>query len=293
MTKLPREKAIKISVITALLLAISKIAIALITGSLAILASGIDSIFDTLSSAGNLWAAKKSKAEPTENFQYGFGKIEGIFGLIQGVLISLSGLAIATAGMIKILKGGDLVKLDLATATMLLSVLTTIALVIFLKKNNDNSLLMKAEISHFSSDILANLAVLIGIIIIYFTEKFWLDGSISIIISILILKSGIDILKTSIFQLLDREADEKINQYIKNILEKNVTDKKLTSFHFLRTREAGNKIFVDAHLVFTEKTLLRKAHDIADNIESTITKKIKNAEILFHLDPKDDSQKSS
>ena len=289
MKKVSTENSIKIAFFIAVVLACVKMFVAVFSGSMAVFASALDSVFDSVSSAGNFWAAKKSKAGPTKNFKYGFGKIEGLFGLFQGGLISASGCFLAIGGVLKILYGGEIKHFDVLFGVMIFSVLVTLALVVFLKKNKDSSLILESETAHYSSDILANLAVLLGILIIYFTDKFWLDGAISIVLAGMIIWSGVTIFKKSVFYLLDREVDHELNDKIEGVLERYLGAEKITSYHFLRTRTSGSVVFVDAHLVFMEDTLLKKAHDIADEIEAELTELIPEGDILFHLDPFDDS----
>ncbi|MDH3324591.1 MAG: cation transporter, partial [Candidatus Peregrinibacteria bacterium] len=62
MKKMSAESSIKIAFFVAVFLAVLKTSVALLTGSLAVFASALDSLFDSFSSAGNFWAVKKSKS---------------------------------------------------------------------------------------------------------------------------------------------------------------------------------------------------------------------------------------
>jgi len=82
------ESAIRVLLVVAGILGMAKLFVGFWTGSLAVLASAVDSVFDFFSSAGNFWAARKSRAAPTRFFPYGFGKIEGIFSLSTEKIIT-------------------------------------------------------------------------------------------------------------------------------------------------------------------------------------------------------------
>jgi Predicted Co/Zn/Cd cation transporters len=80
--------------VVATILTIVKFAIGVASGSVAVLASAIDSLLDTLISIFNFFAIKKSEEKATDDFQYGKGKVQAIAGVIEGTVITISGLYI-------------------------------------------------------------------------------------------------------------------------------------------------------------------------------------------------------
>lgn len=88
--------------------------------------------------------------------------------------------------------------------------------------------------------------------------------------------------------LMDRKIDDQNIEQIVNIIH--TTDKKITWYHFLKTRKSWNDTFVDFHLVFNNKITLLDAHSISDKIEYKIRQIIPDAVISIHLDPFDDSR---
>lgn len=287
-----KQGAIKVSITTAILLFFVKIGVGVFTQSLAILASALDSLLDFLVSVGNYFAAKKSDTAPTQEFRYGFGKIEGVLGLFQGIFIAISGLILGGMGAWKIWNGGEIVHVDAAIWVMIFSTLVTFLLVQFLKKKaqKTKSLILEADAMHYQSDLFSNIAILAGIIIIWSTQKFWIDGLISILIAGLIIKSGVEIFQKSLYLLLDREIDPETRNAIEVVLLNAVKQGRIDSYHYFRTRQSGSKIFVDVHIVLNETILLKLAHDIAEEIEDKIEAIIgEGGEVLIHLDPVDDS----
>jgi cation diffusion facilitator family transporter len=136
---------------------------------------------------------------------------------------------------------------------------------------------------------LANIGVLVGLLAIYLTEQYWLDGAISLLIALFIIKAGVKIIRKSIWLLLDHEADENVKIKIIEVFQIFLQQKKINGFHFLRTRQSGSKVLIDAHVVFTPKILLVEAHQVSDEIEMALKKKIGLCDVLIHLDPVDDS----
>jgi ferrous-iron efflux pump FieF len=87
--------------------------------------------------------------------------------------------------------------------------------------------------------------------------------------------------------LMDKSVSYDIIEKVKNIIE--TADKRINSYHALKTRKSGDNIFIDFHLVFDKEIKLIDAHTISDKIEFTILKEISNSSIMIHLDPYDDS----
>lgn len=290
---LEKQRATKIAILTAFFLGLAKISVGVFTYSLAIIASAIDSFFDMFVSFLDFWAIKKSASHPTQNFSFGFGKLEGIVGVFQGFIVASSGLFLGGMGGWKIFNGTEIIHLHSAIFVMIFSGVVTFFLVQFLEKvaRKTKSLILEADSAHYKSDLFSNIAILLGILAVYFTKAFWIDGFISVIMSFFIIKSGYEILKKSIFLLLDREIEREERLKIEKVLKEFKKQKKISSYHLLKTRKAGSKIFVNVHVVFDKKILLLKAHKVSDEIEKLIEKSVGESEVLIHLDPYDDSAK--
>ncbi|MCI0500407.1 MAG: cation diffusion facilitator family transporter, partial [Epsilonproteobacteria bacterium] len=126
----PQKKATIISSLVAFLLVSVKLIVAFMSGSVALLASAIDSLLDAIVSVFNFFAIHKAEENPTENFQYGKGKIQGIASVIEGTLIILSGLFIIYQGIQKLIHGESTQLLSVSIAVMVFSIIVTFLLVL-------------------------------------------------------------------------------------------------------------------------------------------------------------------
>ena len=89
-----QKKATIFSSSVAFLLTIVKVVVGVLSGSVVVLASAIDSILDMLVSLFNLYAVRTSEKKTDELYNYGRGKIEGFASMLEGLLITVSGLFI-------------------------------------------------------------------------------------------------------------------------------------------------------------------------------------------------------
>ncbi|WP_456404962.1 cation diffusion facilitator family transporter [Hydrogenimonas sp.] len=285
-----QKKATIVSSSVAVSLVVIKLIVGIISGSVAVLASAIDSGLDLAVSLFNLFAVTNAEKPADEKFNYGRGKIEAIAAVIEGVIITASGIYIFYEAIQKMLHAEPVTHLDISIGVMVISLVLTGALVMFLNHvaNVTQSMVIKSDALHYKTDLLSNGAILVSLVVIYFTDFFLIDAILGILIAIYIIYSAFELIQEGVLVLLDVSLDDEIVEKIKEVIE---SDPGVTDYHWLRTRKAGNDYFVDVHLVFTPDISLLEAHRIGDNVEAKIKEIDPKADWLIniHLDPYDDS----
>ena len=289
-----QKKATVVSSSVAAFLTLIKFTIGILSGSVAVLASAVDSILDMFVSLFNYYAINNSEKPADEVFNYGRGKIEALASVIEGVIITISGLFLLYTAIKKYYTHEVSSYLSVSLLIMIISLIVTIALVIYLNKvaKKTNNMVIKADALHYKTDVWVNGAVLFSIIIVYFTGYEIVDIIIGAAISVFIIYSAYELIQEGVLVLLDRALDDEISKKIIDIIE---TQDKVNDYHFLKTRGAGNNNFVDVHIVFDCVITLFEAHKIADIIEDQI-KEIDDQKdwiITIHMDPYDDSDINS
>ena len=273
-----------------LVLAVVKLIVGLMSGSVALLASAMDSIMDMFVSVFNFLALRISDKKPTDEFSYGYGKVEAIVATLEGLLVFGSGLFIIYEAVKKLLNGEEVTHLGLSMGVMLFSLVVVFGLVSFLAYvvKKTNNLVIKADLLHYKTDLYSNSAVLVSLVIIYFTDFFWIDVVFGLAIGVYILKEASELIKEGVEVLLDVSLDKEEVQKIIDVIK---SDKDVEDYHFLKTRHAGKFKFVEVHLVLGRDKSLMEAHVIADRVEDKIKEldPESNWHIMIHLDPVDDS----
>jgi len=285
-----QKKATIISSLTASILVVIKLAIGIVSGSVAVLASAIDSILDLIVSAFNYFAISKAEKPADEQFNYGRGKVEALAAVIEGTVITMSGIFIFYEAIKKAYLGETVSHLTPSIIVMVISLFLTLALVVFLNfvAKKTNNMVIKADALHYKTDIYSTGIILLSLIIIHFTNFYLIDSIMGVLISIYIVYSSYEIIKNGVYMLLDASLDKQIVEKIENIIKE---EKVINNFHFLKTRRSGNTNFVDVHLVFNTNISLLNAHRTADRVEDKIRAINKKDEWIIntHLDPYDDS----
>jgi cation diffusion facilitator family transporter len=285
------KKATFIATLTAGLLTIIKLFVGILSGSVAVLASAIDSILDMFVSLFNMFAVHNAEKPADSKFNYGRGKIEALAAVIEGTIIAISGLYIFYQSVKKAIYGEVSEHLDIAIIVMIISFVVTLLLVIYLNyvAKKTNNMVIKSDALHYKTDLYTNGAVLLSLVIINYTGFDIIDSLIGGGIAIFIIYSAYELIDEGISILLDRAVDEEIVNGIKQSIQ---SQEKITSYHWLKTREAGDNIFVEVHLVFNCLISLLEAHKVSDQIEAEMKQldTSKKWVINIHLDPYDDSK---
>ena len=287
------RRATAIATATAVMLAIFKLIVGILSGSVSILASAIDSVLDTVISIFNFFAIKKAEEAPNDDYQYGKGKVQAIAGVIEGVIISLSGLYIIVEGIRKIITHQKTEYLGSSLFIMIVSILVTWFLVIYLEKiaKETDNIVIKSDALHYKTDLLSNGAVLLALFIVWISGWDIVDAIFGIGIGAYIIYSAFDIIKESIYILLDKSLPADIVAKIGEII---ANTPKVQGYHWLKTRTDGKHNFVDFHLVLDPDMTILEAHHIAEDIIEKIVKLDCNKgwSINPHFDPHDDSHEN-
>ncbi len=288
------KRATMVSSSVALLLVIVKAFVGLMSGSVAVLASAIDSALDLGVSAFNFFAISRSEQPADDRFNYGHGKIEALAATIEGSVIVLSGLFILYKAYDKASGAEPTSHVAISIWVMVFSFFVTLALVRFLSKTAEetNNMVVKADALHYKTDLYSNGAVLVSLVIIQFTNFDMIDAIIGAAIAFYIIWSALEIIREGVLNLLDVALDPEMVEDIKAIIDK---EPNVTSHHYLCTRRAGKVNFVDVHLVFNRDISLRDAHRASDSIEQAIANldPKHSWSINPHLDPFDDSHEEA
>ena len=285
----PQKKATLISSCVAAILTLMKLVIGIASGSVAVLASAVDSVLDMFVSIFNYFAISNSEKPADKTFNYGRGKIEALASVIEGTIITISGLYLLYQAVDKAINGHISQYLDISIYVMIASLIITISLVTYLNyvAKKTNSMVIKADALHYKTDVFSNVAVLVSLVLVTFTGYELIDVFVGGGIALYIIYSSYELIHDGILVLLDRAVDEELVCKIEEIIKEN---DKVNAYHLLKTREAGHQTFVEVHLVFDCIITLMDADRASDWIEDKIEKldTKRNWIINIHMDPYDD-----
>ena len=191
------KRATVVATSVATTLTFVKFFIGVASGSVAVLASAIDSLLDTLISIFNFFAIKKAEEKATDEFQYGKGKIQAIAAVIEGTVITISGLYIIYEAIQKALHHKETTLLTPAIVVMVISIVITFVLVRYLLavSKATNNLVIKSDALHYQTDLWSNGVILLSLGIVYLTGWEWIDALFGFGIGVYIIYSAYKIIE--------------------------------------------------------------------------------------------------
>lgn len=275
-----------VGIVTNLILCTIKIVIGLLSGSISIIADGIDNLTDSGSSLVTFIAFKISSTPADANHPFGHERVEYVSGLIVSFVILLIGVLLAKNSIEKIINP---VEIDLSKFVIIIIILISSMLIklwqcFFYRKAGKkiNSTALEATAMDSLNDCIATFTVLVSILICKFTGLL-IDGYFGTIVAILIMINGIKLIKETISPLIG-EAPSK--EFVKTFEEKINSYEGVLGIHDLVIHSYGPaKIFITVHVEVDSRVNINVSHDIIDNIEHDFQKE--NLNVVIHMDPID------
>lgn len=268
------------------ILALLKLIVGFISGSFAVIADGIDSTADILSSVVTLVAAKIVLRPPNIRFSYGYVKADTVATKVLSMLIFIAGaqLAISTSNKL-IHQEATSIPSFLAIYVTVFSMVGKILLSLYLKwvgkSQNSNMLITMGK--HMRNDMLISSTVLIGLLTTIFLEIPILDKIVAFIISAFIMFEAVKIFMKTNTELMDGIDDPELYQKIFNAID---TVKGAHNPHRTRARKIGSHYMINLDLEVDPNLSVKEAHDIAKCVENIIKEKIdKVYDVMIHIEP--------
>jgi len=279
-----------VAVIVALVLLAGKLTVWVMTGSVAILASAVDSGMDAMASFVNLLAVRHALEPADKEHRFGHGKAEALAALFQAMLITGSALFLIFEATSRIGAAEPLTHGSIAIGVMIGSIAITGALVLAQRRvaQSTGSLAIHADSMHYLADLAQNLGVILAVALASFGGFAMADPIIGLIIAGLLLWGVWGILGRAYDDLMDRELPDEDRAKIKRVV---LAHPEVHSFHELRTRRSGIHTFIQFHMEMDGGMSLADAHEISDAVEHELAEKFPRAEILIHQDPIGHSEK--
>lgn len=284
------QRAAWVAAATAGSLALLKLAAGWLTGSLAVTASSLDSLTDTLASGTNALAIRWSHREPTRMYAFGYGKLQALAGLLQGAFITASGLGLAWAAADRLGQPRALSEPGFGITAMLVTAAVSAALAAYLRRSagRTGTPLLEADALHYASDLWANAGAVAAILLEHFTNwRFW-DPVISLLLVAWILRGALKVAAGAISELLDHGLPEAEAARVAEVVARYAPD--VRGFHDLRTRRSGHRRFFDFHVVIRPDIPFVKAHFLTDRIIQDLEAAWPGADVTVHPDPEPDAR---
>jgi len=273
-------------VTVAVLLFLIKIIAFFLTRSVAILTDALESTVNVIAGFVGLYSLYIASKPKDTDHPYGHGKAEFLSAAVEGTMIIVAGFIIIYEAIDNFIDPHKLQKLD--WGILMISITAAINYVVgFISLRNgkkNNSLALIASGKHLQSDAYSTLGLVVGLAIIYFTGKVWLDSAVAILFAFIIIYTGYKILRSSIAGIMD-EADSELLKKLIALLNNNRRENWI-DLHNLRVIKYGGQLHVDCHLTIPWYLNISEAHQEIELLTGLVKKELGDSvEFFVHTDP--------
>ncbi len=275
----------KLITIIGIVLFVIKITAWHITQSLAILTDALESIVNIVAGLIGIYSLYVSSKPRDEGHPYGHGKVEFISAAVEGTLITVAGFFIIYKAAKNFGHPLQISKLDFGIILLGITAIVNYAAGVVCvgtgKKNN--SLQLIAAGKHLKSDTYTTLGIFVGLVFIYFTKWMWIDSAIACLFALIIIYTGVKIVRTSIAGIMD-EADKKLLDNLVTLLGKHRRENWI-DIHNLRIIKYGSTLHCDCHLTLPWYLNVNEAHIEIEALAKLIRNEFGEAvELFVHSD---------
>jgi cation diffusion facilitator family transporter len=274
-----------ISVAAAVTTLTLKFAAYALTGSVGLLSDAIESTINLAAAFTALFALWYAVRPVDRSHNYGHEKIEFFASAVEGGLILVAAAGIIWYSLQRLVDPRELEDLDLGMIVSVVAALVNLAAarVLLHVASEHESVVLEADGRHLMTDVWTSIGVVLGLLVVRLSGIDRVDPVIGLFIALNILRTGLQILRTSFDGLMDRALPAFEEQAVRQAVERKLAAG--VTYHALRTRKAGSRRFVDLHLLVPGQRSVTDAHKLADSVEAAVNQSLPNTETTVHLEP--------
>jgi ferrous-iron efflux pump FieF len=257
----------------------------LATGSVALLTSGADSIVDALAAMATFFGVRFAQRPADSMHRYGHGKGEALAAFTQAILLAGAAMVLAAQSLWRLIYPDPLREIGLglwiAAGGVVISSLLAVMQTWIVRRTGSTAI--AADRAHYLMDVVLNGAVFAALAVTHATGWQRVDPVAALLIACYMIAVAARIARSASTLLLDHELPLELRERIKQVA---VSCCGVRGIHDLRTRDAGDRVFVEFHLEVDGRLSVDEGHSIVDAAEHAIAGLFpKETEVIGHVEP--------
>ncbi|MFZ5939134.1 MAG: cation diffusion facilitator family transporter [Bacteroidota bacterium] len=269
------------------LLALLKITLGIASGSYAVVADGIDSSTDILTSLITLITARIISRPPNIKYPYGYEKADTVATKALSFIIFFAGAQLAISTVEKIISGETAqLPARLAVYVTLFSIVgkLLLSLYLFAAGRKASSSMLMANAKNMRNDILISLSVLTGLVVTFVFRLPILDRLVALAVSAFIITEAFRIFLRSNTELMDGIPETEL---YRELFDAVLTVEGASNPHRMRARKIGTYLMINMDIEVDPLLTVKESHDIAKAVENSIKLRIPNVyDVMVHVEPR-------
>ncbi|MEO7212527.1 cation diffusion facilitator family transporter [Mucilaginibacter sp.] len=281
-----QKQIILLSLVTGAVLMVMKFAAYFLTNSNFVLTDAAESIVNVVASSFAFYSIYLASLPRDENHPYGHGKVEFFSVFIEGALIGIAGVIIILKSVYSIFNP-EIIH-DLLRGAIIIGITGAIngglGYYMISQGKSLRSITIEADGRHLLTDTVTSAGLVVGLLLIHFTNILWLDSVLSILVGIYILYTAYKLIRSSVAGLMDETDFIIVSDVVKLLGERRRYE--WIDIHNLRAQKYGNELHIDCHLTLPNYFDLNKVHEEVKLVEVLINREAGiQTELFIHTDP--------
>lgn len=277
-----------LSVATAIVIILLKVAAYWLTGSIGFLSDALESGANILAAVITLAALVVAARPPDAEHRFGHSKAEYLSSGAEGALILVAAVVIAIQAVQRLIAPQPLeqVGLGLVISAVAAAANFAVAQVLLRAGKRHRSAALTADAHHLLTDVWTSLGVIAGVGLVGLTGVLWLDPLIGLAVAVQIMVTGLKLLRVAANGMLDTALPPDEVAQVVAVLDGYAPQG--VGYHAVRTRQAGAQRFVSFHLLVPGSWTVQQGHELMELIERDIRRRLEPVNVIGHIEPRED-----
>ena len=256
----------------------------LATGSISLLTSAADGLVDVVASFVTFAGVRYAGRPVDRGHRYGHGKAEAVAALVQALLLTGAAVGLGIESVERLFVPQPLTDMGFGLWVIIASLVAAsglVALQTYVVKRT-GSTAIAADRAHYVTDVAVNIAVLVALVLERFLTWNRADAIGALAISGYMLWNARGMALQALNQLLDRELDTSDRERVRSAV---LGCEGVRGVHDIRTRNGGDRVFVEFHVEVDGAMSVEQGHTIGDHAEDAVRSIFQVADVVAHLEP--------
>lgn len=260
-------KNLLISILLNILITASQVIGGFISGSLSLLSDALHNLSDVISLIISYAANKLSRKEASTNKTFGYKRAEIIAAFVNSASLIIVAAFLIKEAVERFLEP-QVIGTRMVILLSLLGILANGFSVLLLRSYSANNMNMRSAYLHLFTDMMASVAVLLGGVLMYFFQLYWIDPLLTVLIALYLVYMGFDLLRSSTRVLMLFTPDSIRVQEIVASISTIDPIKNVHHVHIWQLNE--DEVHLEAHIDFSRDILISEFDVILNQIEEKV-----------------------
>ncbi len=258
-----------IGIITNVFLSAFKAGVGLLANSIAVILDAVNNLSDALSSVITIVGTKLAGKAPDKKHPLGYGRIEYLSAMIVSAIVLYAGMTSLVESIKKIIHPQEADYNAVSIIIISVAIVAKILLGTFVKAQGKkaNSTALVASGSDALFDAVLSASVLASAII-YLITKVSLEAYVGVVISLFILKAGLEMMFETVDDILGKRTDKELSKKIKNIITKEPEVR--GAYDLVISNYGPDKNIASVHVELRDTMTVEEVDTLTRRIESNV-----------------------